>query len=99
MLNITGTRTVDGVNMLITGLLPTFGLTSFDGSDNLLFYPGPPVLDFNGFSLSVDNPALSDDGFGDGNVYFDPSSGMYTEDAHVKPGAFNVSAIPEPSTT
>jgi len=29
---ITETRTVDGVEMQITGLLPTFGLTSFDGN-------------------------------------------------------------------
>ncbi len=103
ILSITGTRTVNGIDMQITGVLPTFGLNEFDGSDNLLFFPGPPFLDFNGVSFSVDNPSLSDDGLGDVNVYF-AGSGLYLEDAPVNPGAFEVSpaagtASPEPSTT
>ncbi len=104
ILSIAGTRNVNGTDMQITGVLPTFGLNEFDGSDNLLFFPGPPFLDFNGVSFSVDNPALSDDGLGDVNVYFNPFSGLYIEDAAVNPGAFEVtpaagSASPEPSTT
>jgi hypothetical protein len=104
ILSITGTRNVNGTDMQITGLLPIFGLNSFDGNDNLLFFPGPPLLDFNGFSFSVDNPSLSDDGLGDVNVYF-AGSGLYTEAANgVNPGSFEVSpaagtASPEPSTT
>ena len=65
-----------------------FGLNEFDGNDNLLFFPGPPFLDFDGVSFTVDNPSLSDDGFGDVNVYFDPSSGLYTEDAGYPGAAF-----------
>lgn len=105
ILSIVGTRDVNGVNMQITGILPTTGLNSFDGNDNLLFYPNPPFLDFNGVSFSVDNLSLSDDGLGDVNVYFDFGSGMYTEAAAgVNPGSFSVSpqasgsSIPEPST-
>lgn len=100
ILSMTGTRTVDGVDMQITGLLPTFGPISFYGNDNLLFYPGPPVVDYNGLSFSVDNLPLSDDGLGDVNVYFDSFSGMYTGPINgVNPGSFDVSPMPEPSTT
>jgi hypothetical protein len=100
ILSIAGTRIVNGVSMQITGL------TSYFGNDDLIFYPGPPLLDFNGFSFTVDNNALSDDGFGDVNVYLDFGSGQYTEAAAgVVPGTFTVSPVsqavvdsaPEPS--
>jgi hypothetical protein len=39
---MTGARTVDGIDTQITALLATFGLTSFDGNDNLLFVPALP---------------------------------------------------------
>jgi hypothetical protein len=114
ILSITGSRTVDvgngPVTMQITGLDPTTGLNSFDGNDNLLFYPDNPVIDFNGISFMVDNAGLSDDGLGDVNVFFagtDPNSGMdlYTEAAGgVTLGDFEVTSAstdptPEPSTT
>jgi hypothetical protein len=112
VLAITGTRTVDGVTMNITGLDPTTGPNSFDGNDNLLYNPdspGSPFLDGDGISFLVDNPSLSDDGSGDVNVYLAginlDGSGLYLETAPVNPGPdFQVSPAsadptPEPSTT
>lgn len=103
ILSIMGTRTVDGVDMQITDILPTLGPNSFLGNDNLLFYPGPPFLDGNGVSFSVDNSSLSDDGLGDVNFFLDPNSGMYLEPIPGEnPGTLEispeVSSTPEPST-
>jgi hypothetical protein len=98
ILGITGTRTVNGVSMQITGLLPTTGSNSFDGNDNLLFYPGPPLLDGAGLSFTVDNLALSDDGFGDVNVFLDFFPDNYIEATSVAPGSFTVSPVSPAST-
>jgi hypothetical protein len=100
--DITGTRTVGGVLTNITGLLPP---NAYFNSNVL--YPAPPLLDFYGISFAVDNAALSDDGAGDVNIYFDAISRLYAEPyfAVAEEGTFNASMAastaetPEPSTT
>ena len=92
--SIEGTRTVNGVDTLITGLIPPGGY----GNSNVLYYPDAPFLDVNGLSFTVANHALSNDGLGNVNIYFDGSA--YTENSYsVSDGTFDVElATPEPST-
>jgi hypothetical protein len=99
--SIEGTRTVNGVDTLITGLIPPGG---FGGNSNVLYYPDAPFLDVNGLSFTIDNPVLSNDGLGNVNIYFYFGSD-YTEISNlVGYGTFDVAlatqelATPEPST-
>jgi hypothetical protein len=110
VVDISGTRTVtvyDGlgssttIQEQITGLLPVGGFSN----SNVLYYPGPPFLDFFGLGFTVDNALYSDDGFGDVNLYFDPGTGKYTEPYYaVYLGDFSATPVvssaanPEPST-
>jgi hypothetical protein len=98
--SIEGTRTVNGVDTLITGLIPPGG---FGGNSNVLYYPDAPFLDVNGLAFTIGNLAFSNDGLGNVNIYFDVSD--YTENSYsVSYGTFDVAlatqelATPEPST-
>jgi hypothetical protein len=101
---ITGTRFFDGIPTQITGLLPvgTFG------SDNILYYPNHPLLDFFGFAFTIDKPALSNDGLGNVLIFFDsfgpaiePNAPDFYTEVFSAYGTFDVTQAtptPEPST-
>ena len=98
---ITGTRTLNGVEATITGLL---GVNEFYNS-NILYYPGQPYLGYFGLGFTIDQVIYSDDGKGDVEVFFDSrysaSNGntlsAYTEaPVVVGYGDFQVQEVPEP---
>lgn len=95
ILDISGTRNFNGTQQTITGLLPP---GDFDLNSNLLFATAP-LLDFGGFSFSVNGTG------NDGslvNVYYTGSD--YTEGSpDVDFGSFtatnvNAAAVPEPGS-
>jgi hypothetical protein len=59
---ITGGETYNGIGDTITG-----PVSPYAGADNLLYYPGPPFVDFPGISFSTISS-------GDFNLYYDPSN-------------------------
>src|SRR5581483_6490590 len=85
--DISGTRTVDGTVMQITGLLP---VGAFGSNSNILYYPSFPLLDDFGLSFTVDSDSLSDDGLGNVNLYFDSffSSSNNTPTAYTENASF-----------
>jgi hypothetical protein len=107
--DIQGTRTVDGVVMQITGLLDP---GTFDGNTNVLYFTNlnlGGLLDSGGISFTVDNAALSNDGAGDVNLFYDAfgqpffepnATGAYIEAGGSAYGTFDATLdppVPEPS--
>jgi hypothetical protein len=95
VVDIEGTRSVNGVPETITGLIAPGGYYN----SNLLSLPGPPLLDGNGLSFTV--AGSGNDGSGSVNVYSvtDYFGTVYTEAAgNVFYGAFDAEIVPEPST-
>lgn len=92
ILDIVGTRFVNGVPQRITGLI---GPGGYFGNSNLLYYPNTPLLDNNGLSFMVAGE------LGDFPVnLFSVGVDVYTEDGNgVGYGTFSVTPAPEPSTT
>ena len=97
---ITGTRMYNGTSMNITGIIAEPPLPN----SNRLHLDGGPVLDLNGIWFTVDNTALSNNGYGDVSVYYSPFYDVYLEDAAgTGTGLFQVTEVvaqqtPEPST-
>jgi hypothetical protein len=79
----------------ITGL---DAVDTYEGNDNLLYYPAQPYLDSLGISFSV--MGLGDTGSHQVNVYFEGGgSNGYTEcERNVGLGTLDVSSAPEPAS-
>lgn len=102
--SITGTRRLISLAptetvQTITGLI---GEGQYMGNQNVLYYPGTPFLDYDGFAFTVGaGPDLDEI-----NVFYDPGWGEYSESSsYLDYGdQFNVSqigpqaAVPEPSS-
>jgi hypothetical protein len=102
--SITGTRrlitlTPTETIQTITGLI---GEGQYLGNQNILYYPGTPILDYDGFAFTVGTGADA----GEINVFYDPGFGEYSEaTSFLDYGEnFQVSqlgpqgAVPEPSS-
>jgi hypothetical protein len=75
---ITGTRSLNGVDSTITGLIP---VGMFGGNSNVVYFPGTPSLDNDGLSFTIDQAGLSNDLLGNVNVFFSFNAGSYTENS------------------
>ena len=98
--DIQGTRTVSGIASTITGIIAPGAYFGFN--TNVLYYPGPPFLDWSSgndfFNVPGGLAYMTDDlagqlgtYFGAVFVYFDPAKDLYTENAQVNWGSLNVS--------
>ncbi|MDD2860573.1 MAG: PEP-CTERM sorting domain-containing protein [Acidiphilium sp.] len=97
--DVVGTLTTAGTSSTITGITGTdngaaiTGLTTFQGSDNLLTYPAnPSYFDFSGLGFTTANLSA--------NIYYNVLGNVYEDSngATVTGGSLTVTPVPEPGS-